>query len=114
MCRGVRTFLLFGLPMVLCWLASGDPALSQTSAGGSADLLQMFQSLSPEQQDAIMKQLGVSGGGAGGILGLLGGGSAGQGSQGAQGRRGQSPAQTNPRTRRRRGGDDSRKHRPQR
>ena len=89
MCRGVRKVLLFGLPMLLCWLVSGDPALSQTSTGGSGDLMQMFQSLSPEQQDAIMKQLGVSGG-AGGILGLLGGGSASQGSQGAQGRRGQS------------------------
>jgi polysaccharide biosynthesis/export protein len=75
--------------MVLCWLASGDPALSQTSPGGSGDLMQMFQSLSPDQQEAIMKQLGVSGG-AGGILGLLGGGSTSQGSQGAQGRRGQS------------------------
>ena len=90
MCRGVRKVLLFGLPMLLCWLVSGDPALSQTSsAGGTAGLMQMFQSLSPEQQDAIMKQLGVSGG-AGGIMGLLGGGSASQASQGAQGRRGQS------------------------
>ena len=89
MCRGVRKVLLFGLPMLLCWLVSGDPALSQTSAGGSAGLMQMFQSLSPEQQDAIMKQFGASGG-AGGIMGLLGGGSTSQASQGAQGRRGQS------------------------
>ena len=96
MCRGVRKVLLVCVTIGLCWLGSGDPALSQTppSAGSSpTDLLQMFQSLSPEQQDAIMKQLGVSGG-AGGILGLLGGGSAGQGSQGAQGRRGQSTAAT--------------------
>ena len=86
-------FCWSALPLALCWLASGDPALSQTPSAGSSppDLLQMFQSLSPEQQDAIMKQLGVSGG-AGGILGLLGGGSAGQGSQGAQGRRGQATA----------------------
>ncbi len=95
MCRGVRKVLLVCVTIGLCWLGSGDPALSQTPAAGSSptDLLQMFQSLSPEQQDAIMKQLGVSGG-AGGILGLLGGGSAGQGSQGSQGRRGQSTAAT--------------------
>ena len=89
----MRKPLLWGLLMALCWLAPADLALSQTlggsGGGGSADLLQMFQSLSPEQQDTIMKQLGVSGG-AGSILGLLGGGGASQGSQGAQGRRGQS------------------------
>jgi polysaccharide biosynthesis/export protein len=89
----MRKVLLFGLPLALCWLAPADPVLSQTSAGGTPDLLQMFQSLSPEQQDAIMKQLGGSSGGAGGVLGLLGGGgNSAQSSQGAQGRRAQAAA----------------------
>ena len=91
MCRGVRKFLLVGLPLAPLLARFRRPgAVADAAAGGIApDLLQMFQSLSPEQQDAIMKQLGVSGG-AGGILGLLGGGgSAAQSSQGAQGRRGQ-------------------------
>lgn len=49
------------------------PAFSQLPGGGSSsDLLQMFQSLTPDQQEAIMKQLGASGGG-GGLGALLGG-----------------------------------------
>jgi hypothetical protein len=45
-------------------------ALAQSS-GSPAELLQLFQNLTPEQQDAITKQLGLGGGG--GISGLLGG-----------------------------------------
>jgi polysaccharide export outer membrane protein len=43
------------------------------SPGSPTELLQLFQNLTPEQQDAIMKQLGLGGGG-GGIGALLGGG----------------------------------------
>lgn len=68
--------------LILCLsLHSVEQAQAQ-STGGSTDLLQLFQNLSPEQQDAIMKQLGA-GGGAGGSLGalssILGGGSSGNG-----------------------------------
>ncbi len=51
------------------------------SSGSPADLLQLFQNLTPEQQDAIMKQFGLSGGGGAGGIGaisaLLGGGGSG-------------------------------------
>jgi protein involved in polysaccharide export with SLBB domain len=50
---------------------SCERAFAQAS-GASPDLLQLFQNLTPEQQDTIMKQLGA-GGGAGGISALLGG-----------------------------------------
>jgi polysaccharide biosynthesis/export protein len=61
---------------------SDEPAVSQTSASPS-DLLQIFQGLPQEQQDAIMKQLGLNGsGGPGGLLSALsGGGAGGSGSQ---------------------------------
>jgi len=59
------------LALAVCLLAS-QPARAQLAGGSSADLMQLFQSLTPEQQDAIMKQLG--GGGAGGLGALLGGG----------------------------------------
>lgn len=56
-----------------------EPAWAQIPSGASpSELLQLFQNLSPEQQDAIMKQLGVSGG-AGGIGALLGGAGGGTG-----------------------------------
>jgi protein involved in polysaccharide export with SLBB domain len=62
-------------------MLSGERAASQTSSSPS-DLLQIFQSLPQEQQDAIMKQLGVGGGGgAGGLLSALTGGGAGAGRQ---------------------------------
>jgi protein involved in polysaccharide export with SLBB domain len=64
--------------LVLASLLCSQPVLPQISGGsggGAGDLLQLFQSLTPEQQDAIMKQLG---GGAGGITALLGGQSTGK------------------------------------
>jgi hypothetical protein len=52
---------------------SCEGAFAQMPAA-SPELLQLFQSLTPEQQDAIMKQLGVGGGGGiGALLGGLGG-----------------------------------------
>jgi polysaccharide export outer membrane protein len=71
--------------LVLASLLSSQPVLSQISGGsggGTGDLLQLFQSLTPEQQDAIMKQLG---GGGGGITALLGGQSTGKESLDKQG-----------------------------
>jgi protein involved in polysaccharide export with SLBB domain len=59
-------------------LLPDEQALSQ-AASSPTDLLQIFQSLPQEQQDAIMRQFGLSGGGAGGLLGALGGGGAGGG-----------------------------------
>lgn len=62
-----------------------EPAWSQGAAPSTSatapELLQIFQSLSPEQQQAIMKQLGGAGG-AGGILGALGGGNPTPGREG--------------------------------
>jgi polysaccharide export outer membrane protein len=68
--------------VVVALLVAGTTVFSggQVSAqmpAASPELLQMFESLSPEQQDAILKQLGLSGGTGGGIgalLGTLGGG----------------------------------------
>jgi polysaccharide export outer membrane protein len=82
--RAERVLLVLCLSVAACWLVPGERALSQTPAV-SPDLIQMFQSLPPEQQDAIMKQLGL--GGAGGILGALGGGGASADRQGAQSRK---------------------------
>ena len=83
--RGLRKLPGPALALTVCWLLLGYPVLAQTPSLSSStpDLMQMFQSLSQEQQDAIMKQFGVSGG-AGGILGLVGGT---QGGTGAQNRR---------------------------
>lgn len=67
--------------------AAGGRAFSQSQGPSiSPGLLQMFQSLPPDQQDAILKQFGVNG--AGGILGALGGGggSSGSGQAAAQSR----------------------------
>ena len=64
-------------------LLSGEQALSQ-GATSPTDLLQIFQNLPQEQQDAILKQFGASGGGGvGGILGALGGGGGAAGQGGA-------------------------------
>jgi polysaccharide export outer membrane protein len=77
---GVVTILT--LLITACWLLPGERAFSQSQAPSiSPDLMQMFQSLPPEQQDAILKQFGL--GGAGGILGALGGGGGGAGGQAA-------------------------------
>jgi polysaccharide export outer membrane protein len=65
-----RTLLAL-LSLACCLLGFAGSALAQTPAM-SPELLQTFESLSPEQQQAIMKQLGV-GGGADGIGALLGG-----------------------------------------
>ena len=52
---------------------SCEGAFAQMPAA-APELLQLFESLSPEQQEAIMKQLGLGGGaGGGGIGALLGG-----------------------------------------
>ena len=72
--------------LVLASLISSQPALPQISggSGGATDLLQLFQNLTPEQQDAIMKQLG-GGAGGGGIAALLGGQGTGKESVDKQG-----------------------------
>jgi protein involved in polysaccharide export with SLBB domain len=67
-------------------LASGERASSQAGAS-SPDLIQIFQSLSPEQQDAVIKQLSGSGG-AGGILSILSGGGGAAGGTGGSQRQG--------------------------
>src|SRR5262245_13453590 len=66
-------------------LLSGERALSQ-GASSPTDLMQIFQSLPQAQQDAILHQFGVSGGGGGGVSGLLGalGGGGGQNLRGRQ------------------------------
>ncbi|HEY8053935.1 MAG TPA: SLBB domain-containing protein [Steroidobacteraceae bacterium] len=73
------------LGLVLVSLAAAAAVLSSHSAlaqssGSPTELLQLFQNMTPEQQDAITKQLGLGGGG--GISGLLGGlgGASGSGS----------------------------------
>jgi polysaccharide biosynthesis/export protein len=84
LCRA-RVVLLI-LTVAVTALFSGEQALSQ-GATSPTDLLQIFQGLPQEQQDAILHQLGVSGGGGvGGILGALGGGGAGAGAGAQTGR----------------------------
>ncbi len=79
--------LLALLVMAATSLLSGEQALSQ-GASSPTDLMQIFQSLPQEQQDAILRQLGASGGGGlGGILGALGGGGAGGERQAMRSRR---------------------------
>lgn len=56
-------------------LLCAQRALAQQLPGGGTELMQVFQSLTPDQQDAIMRQLG-GGAGAGGLGALLGGGSS--------------------------------------
>jgi protein involved in polysaccharide export with SLBB domain len=71
--RAVRRSVCSILAAVLLSLSlpANQPAAAQSSTN-PADLLQLFQSLTPEQQDAIMKQFGMSGaGGANGPLGAL-------------------------------------------
>jgi protein involved in polysaccharide export with SLBB domain len=53
---------------------SCEGAFAQMPAA-APELLQLFESLTPEQQEAIMKQLGGGGGGIGALLGGLGGSS---------------------------------------
>jgi polysaccharide export outer membrane protein len=66
-------------------LAPLQPAHAQSDSS-SSDLMDIFQNLSPEQQDTILKQLG--GGGGAGLSGLLGGGQSAAGQTGQLGRRG--------------------------
>jgi len=77
-------FLLVSLVIGTAALLSGEQARSQ-GATSPTDLMQIFQSLPQEQQDAILRQFGASGG-VGGILGALGGG-GGADRQGIRGRR---------------------------
>jgi len=79
--RLLLTVLMIGAAALL----SGEQARSQ-GVTSPTDLMQIFQSLPQEQQDAILRQFGASGGGGvGGILGALGGG--GTERQGTRGRR---------------------------
>ena len=83
MMRALRRFAcsVLTIAMLCLTLQSAEQARAQASGSSASDLLQLFQNLSPEQQDAIMKQFGISGGGgSGGPLGalssLLGGGNS--------------------------------------
>jgi protein involved in polysaccharide export with SLBB domain len=74
--------------VLLCIVSrtSVGPATAQSTGGGSSSdnsPLQMLQSLSPDQRDAIMNQLGIGGGGNTG--GGLGGGTGGTGGLGGLG-----------------------------
>jgi len=63
---------LLTLLMTIVGVLCSEPAAPQIP-GNASELLQLFENLTPEQQDAIMKQFGVSGGGAGGLGAILGG-----------------------------------------
>jgi len=63
-------------------LGGTDWVYGQASVSPSADQIEMFRNLSPDQQQAIMQSLGGSGGGLGGLSGLAGG-AAGQGGGGS-------------------------------
>ena len=85
--RWVRSLLCVLMIGGIAWL-SGEQARSQGASSPTSpnDLMQIFQSLPQEQQEAILRQFGVSGGGGvGGLLGALGGG-GGAGAQGLRGR----------------------------
>lgn len=105
--RAMKCLLARALTFLIVIVAAGPSqlALSQSSlpqlpSGSSpTELLQLFEGLTPDQQDAILKQFGLSGG-AGGIGALLGGqggaGGTGLERQGILNRRAattQSPAQ---------------------
>ena len=62
------------LGVVLCFLAFSGRSHGQ-SVSPTPEMLQIFQGLTPEQQDAILKQFtgGGSGSSGGGALGALGG-----------------------------------------
>jgi polysaccharide export outer membrane protein len=82
MMRAMQRFraVLVMLLAVTAGVLSSARVFAQLPAA-SPELLQLFESLSPEQQDAIMKQLGLSGGGGiGALLGGLGGGGGSGGS----------------------------------
>ena len=55
---GLLTVLLVGIG---CFLAYGERSYGQGAAMPSSDELQLFQGLSPEQRDAVLKAM--SGGG---------------------------------------------------
>lgn len=83
--RSARLFLAMMATFALfSWIGS---VRAQTTAVPSQDQIDLFRSLSPEQQDAILQQLGIGGGlgglggGFGGIGGLGGLGSDRQGQQ---------------------------------
>src|SRR6516165_7547770 len=87
--RSIR-LLAASLSLAGCLLMPGEQAISQTPSSPQ-DLLQMFRSLPPEQQDAILKQLGGGGGGGiSAILGSLAGGTGGSGGAQRQGLLGRS------------------------
>lgn len=70
----VPGLLMIMLAASLCWLAPLTPAAAQVPTP-TPEQLQLFQGMSPEQQDAILKQFGLGGaggaGGAGGISSIL-------------------------------------------
>jgi polysaccharide biosynthesis/export protein len=72
--------------MSVASFTSVGPVSAQSTGGSSSDSsLQMLQSLSPEQRDAIMNQLGVGNGSSGGMGGNSGiGGAGGLGGLGNQ------------------------------
>ena len=70
MMRNLRRSLAALLVAAITALSS-TPLSSQVPANAN-ELLQLYQNLTPEQQDAIMKQLGGAGG-AGGLSSILGG-----------------------------------------
>lgn len=75
--RGWACKLLALMVLTAGALFLGERAFSQTSPG---DLMQIFQNLPQEQQDALLKQLGgMGGGGASSILNAIGGNAAGGG-----------------------------------
>src|SRR3984957_5939191 len=80
--RSARIATILTLLITACCLLPGERAFSQAQAPSiSPDLMQMFQSLPPDQQEAILKQFGL--GGAGGILGAPGGGGSSSAAQAA-------------------------------
>src|ERR1700730_6054088 len=87
MMRAMQRLLaaLITLLALAATVLSCEGAFAQMPAA-TPELLQLFESLPPEQQDAIMKQLGLggggAGGGAGGGIGALLGGLGGTGTSG--------------------------------
>src|SRR5690348_1070579 len=66
---------------VISILGGTDWVYGQASVSPSADQIEMFRNLSPDQQQAILQSLGGAGGGLGGLSGL--GGGFGQGAGGS-------------------------------
>src|ERR1700722_5144963 len=83
-----RLVLLAGLFLSMASLLGSADRVYGQSATPSADQIEAFKNLTPDQQQAILQSLGGAGGGLGGLGGLSGLGSSSGNRQGQTGQSG--------------------------